>query len=151
MSEQWTNTAYHISQFERLVTHECRVKRGHNDHERSEKISLRWAPGTEILKLMSTGAFILGNTVFKFIFVFFSVFSARTESQDQRVEEGQEAVLRTPCIRSTWLKADRKGFNLFSITLKVLVATIDPQCCRVGEVRAGTTSPMPDHKGFKLQ
>ena len=23
--------------------------------------------------------------------------------------------------------------------------------CRVGEVRAGTTSPMPDHKGYKLQ
>ena len=23
--------------------------------------------------------------------------------------------------------------------------------CRVGEVRSGTTSPMPDHKGFKLQ
>ena len=23
--------------------------------------------------------------------------------------------------------------------------------CRVGEVQAGTTSPMPDHKGFKLQ
>ena len=23
--------------------------------------------------------------------------------------------------------------------------------CRVGEVRAGTTSPMPNHKGFKLQ
>ena len=23
--------------------------------------------------------------------------------------------------------------------------------CRVDEVRAGTTSPMPDHKGFKLQ
>ena len=23
--------------------------------------------------------------------------------------------------------------------------------CRVGEVRAGTTSPMPDHNGFKLQ
>ena len=23
--------------------------------------------------------------------------------------------------------------------------------CRVGEVWAGTTSPMPDHKGFKLQ
>ena len=23
--------------------------------------------------------------------------------------------------------------------------------CMVGEVRAGTTSPMPDHKGFKLQ
>ena len=22
--------------------------------------------------------------------------------------------------------------------------------CRVGEVRAGTTSPMADHKGFKL-
>ena len=41
------------------------------------------------------------------------------------------------------------------LTLKVLVATIDAQWegmgCRVGEVRAGTTSPMPDHKGFKLQ
>ena len=23
--------------------------------------------------------------------------------------------------------------------------------CRVGEVRAGTTSPIPDHKGFTLQ
>ena len=23
--------------------------------------------------------------------------------------------------------------------------------CSVSEVRAGTTSPMPDHKGFKLQ
>ena len=23
--------------------------------------------------------------------------------------------------------------------------------CRAGEVLAGTTSPMPDHKGFKLQ
>ena len=23
--------------------------------------------------------------------------------------------------------------------------------CRVGEVQAGTTSLMPDHKGFKLQ
>ena len=42
------------------------------------------------------------------------------------------------------------------LTLTVLVATIDAQWggdggCRVGEVRAGTTSPMPDHKGFKLQ
>ena len=42
------------------------------------------------------------------------------------------------------------------LTLKVLVTTIDAQWggdggCRVGEVRAGTTSPMPDHKGFKQQ
>ena len=44
------------------------------------------------------------------------------------------------------------------LTLTVLVATIDAQWegigdggCRVGEVRAGSTSPMPDHKGFKLQ
>ena len=42
------------------------------------------------------------------------------------------------------------------LTLKALVATIDAQWegmvgCRVGKVRAGTTSPMPDHKGFKLQ
>ena len=44
----------------------------------------------------------------------------------------------------------------YALTLKVLVATIDAQWegmggCRVGEVRAGTTSPMPDHKGFELQ
>ena len=52
------------------------------------------------------------------------------------------------------------------VTLKVLVTTIDAQGhfqrdnystvggdggCRVGEVRAGTTSPIPDHKGFKQQ
>ena len=41
------------------------------------------------------------------------------------------------------------------LTLKVLVATIDAQWegmggCRVSEVRAGTTSPMPDPKGFEL-
>ena len=39
------------------------------------------------------------------------------------------------------------------LTLKVLVTTIDAQWegmggCRVGEAQAGTTSPMPDHKGF---
>ena len=39
------------------------------------------------------------------------------------------------------------------LTLKVLVMTTDAQWegdggCRVGEVRAGTTSPMPDHKSF---
>ena len=54
-----------------------------------------------------------------------------------------------------------------SLTLKVLVTTIDALGHtlkqhnystvrgdgggRVGEVRAGTTSPMPEHKGFKLQ
>ena len=52
------------------------------------------------------------------------------------------------------------------LTLKVLVATTDALdtlkqdnystvrgdgAGRVGEVRAGTTSPMPEHKGFKLQ
>ena len=52
------------------------------------------------------------------------------------------------------------------LTLKVLVTTIDALGhvkqdnystvggdggCKVGEVRAGTTSPMPDNKGFKLQ
>ena len=54
------------------------------------------------------------------------------------------------------------------LTLEVLVMTIDALDtfkqrqdnystvggdggCRVGEVRAGTTCPMPDHKGFKLQ
>ena len=52
------------------------------------------------------------------------------------------------------------------LTLEVLVTTVDAldtfkqdndstvggdEGCRVGEVRAGTTSPMPDHKGFKLQ
>ena len=46
--------------------------------------------------------------------------------------------------------------NLSNLTLTVLVATIDAQWegmggVGVGEVRAGTTSPMPDHKGFQLQ
>ena len=42
--------------------------------------------------------------------------------------------------------------DLANLTLKVLVATVGGDGgCRVGEVRAGTTSPMPDHKGFKLQ
>ena len=48
-----------------------------------------------------------------------------------------------------------QGRELFKLlTLKVLVTTIDAQwegMGGVGEVRAGTTSPMPDHKGFKLQ
>ena len=45
-----------------------------------------------------------------------------------------------------------------SLTLKVLIPTTDAQWegmvmgeVGVGEARAGTTSPMPDHKGFKLQ
>ena len=50
------------------------------------------------------------------------------------------------------------------LTLKVLATTIDAhRCelqrsgmgedggCRVGEVWASTTSPMPNHKSFKLQ
>ena len=42
------------------------------------------------------------------------------------------------------------------LTLTVLVITIDALWEGIGdvgsgEVRAGTTSPMPDHKGFKLQ
>ena len=51
------------------------------------------------------------------------------------------------------------------LTIKVLVTTIDALVhkqydystvggdggCRVGEVRAGTISPMPGHKGFKQQ
>ena len=59
-------------------------------------------------------------------------------------------------------------FNGRKLTLKVLVKTIDALRhfqtgqsqitaqwegmggCRVGEVRAGTISPIPDHKGFKL-
>ena len=45
---------------------------------------------------------------------------------------------------------------LCKLALKVLVTTIDAQWegmgdVGVGEVRAGTTSPMPDNKGFKLQ
>ena len=48
-------------------------------------------------------------------------------------------------------------FPLYILTLTVLVATTDAQWegknggYRVGEVRTSTTSPMPDHKGFKLQ
>ena len=45
---------------------------------------------------------------------------------------------------------------VYQLTLTVQVTTNDAQWegmrgCRVSEVRAGTTSPMPDDKGFKLQ
>ena len=74
--------------------------------------------------------------------------------------------------RDNWLlllssDTHKTGTQLYlQLTLKVLVTTIDALGhfkldnystvggdggCRVGEVRAGTTSPMPDHKGFKLQ
>ena len=48
--------------------------------------------------------------------------------------------------------------NATSQAINSYSASCDNSCavggdggCRVGEVRAGTTSPMPDHKGFKLQ
>ena len=47
---------------------------------------------------------------------------------------------------------------MFKLYLNSYSASRDNWCavggdvgCRVGEVRAGTTSPMPDHNGFKLQ
>ena len=41
---------------------------------------------------------------------------------------------------------------MYMLTLKVLVTTIDAQWEGMGDVgSAGTTSPMLDHKGFKLQ
>ena len=53
------------------------------------------------------------------------------------------------------------GTRLFNILFKEWTKSINSKIsgctvggdggCRVGEVRAGTTSPMPDHKGFKLQ
>ena len=53
------------------------------------------------------------------------------------------------CIPSFALWGDKVGI----LALKVLVATIDAQWeeigdCRVGEVRADTTSPMYNHEGF---
>ena len=60
------------------------------------------------------------------------------------------------CVNKDTLAADVTVCSLLeTLTLKVLVTTIDAQWegggCRVGKVRAGTTSPMPDHKGFKPQ
>ena len=70
---------------------------------------------------------------------------------EQNMHPSAEEVHMTACVLSSkyWL-------CLLVQTLNVLVTTIDAQWevmggCRVGEVRAGTTSPMPDHKGFKLQ
>ena len=55
--------------------------------------------------------------------------------------------------KSTVLRRYKTSQQLNS---KVLVTTIDAQWEGMGDVgsakvRAGTTSPMPDHKGFKLQ
>ena len=49
--------------------------------------------------------------------------------------------------------------TIFPLTVNMQVTTIDAprylqhsgRGCRVGKVRASTTFPMPDHKGFKLQ
>ena len=43
------------------------------------------------------------------------------------------------------------SFNSYSASRDNLCTVGGDGGCRVGEVRAGTTSPMPDHKGFKLQ
>ena len=63
------------------------------------------------------------------------------------------------------LLVDGFDSNLITLTLKVFIMTVhwdtfkQDNCstvggdggCRVSEVQASTTSPMPDHKGFKLQ
>ena len=59
-----------------------------------------------------------------------------------------------------WLTAedDPQWLESFVIKLALKSTSRDNWCtvgrdggCRVGEVQASTTSPMPDHKGFKLQ
>ena len=46
----------------------------------------------------------------------------------------------------------RTRINSCNVTMsRQLMHSGEDGGCRVGEVRAGTTSPMPDHKGFKLQ
>ena len=46
---------------ERLVSNECRVKRGHYDHERSKKGVSNERLGTDILKLMSAARCSFGE------------------------------------------------------------------------------------------
>ena len=71
-------------------------------------------------------------------------------------------------VRSLMKKTTDRLNGSFLVTMKALCpfvccinsysASRDNWCtvgggggCRVGEVRAGTISPIPDHKGFKLQ
>ena len=51
-----------------------------------------------------------------------------------------------------WIPGEKtKGINSYSASRDNSCTVGGDGGCRVGEVRAGTTSPMPDHKGFKLQ
>ena len=50
-----------------------------------------------------------------------------------------------------WDKASLNNINSYSASRDNWCTVGGDGGCRVGEVRAGTTSPMPDHKGFKLQ
>ena len=73
-----------------------------------------------------------------------------------------------PLTELLFMKGNHHEAFVCTLTLKELVMTIDAlghfetgqlqhctvegnEACRGGEVRAGTTSPMPDHKGFRLQ
>ena len=57
--------------------------------------------------------------------------------------------------KQTFNKSVNLSFECCGVVLKVLVTTTDAVGgdggCRVGEVRARTTSSMPGHKGYKLQ
>ena len=61
-------------------------------------------------------------------------------------------------IQQGWCQVEQRHVTQAVCILNSYSASCDNWCtvggdggCRVGEVRAGTTSPMPDHKGFKLQ
>ena len=46
-------------------------------------------------------------------------------------------------------RSDPSDFNSYSASRDNWCTVEGDGGCRVGEVRAGTTSPMPNHKGFK--
>ena len=64
--------------------------------------------------------------------------------------------LRSYCITKLDMKRPvnmvtaKNQFNSYSASHDNWCTVGGDRGCRVGEVQAGTTSPMPDHKGFKL-
>ena len=78
------------------------------------------------------------------------------KSVDENTEEQSTSIEQMPIIQQRIrmqvfhpLPQQRTTGNSYSASRDKWGTVGGDGRCRVGEVRAGTTSPMPDHKGFK--
>ena len=60
-------------------------------------------------------------------------------------------IVKSQGVHNAWVTHGIHAINSYSASRDNWCTVGGDGGCRVGEVRAGTISPMPDHKGFKLQ